>query len=320
MDPILYVQDLKVGFYQDGKMAIAVNDVTFFVKQAETVCIVGESGCGKTLTSLSILRLIPPNSRIIDGKIIFDGIDILKLDEESMQRIRGKEISMIFQEPLTSLNPVFTIGEQIAEAIYVHEKLSKEKIEERCINLLKLVGIPSPEKRLYDYPHQLSGGQRQRVMIAIAIACNPKLIIADEPTTALDVTVQAQILNLFKELQKSHNISLLYITHDLSVVANIADRVYVMYAGSIMEEGNVYQIFYDPKHPYTKGLLESLPQRSKKGKRLKSIPGMVPNLLNKPSGCPFHPRCRFSKEICFKVFPEIKDYANGHRIRCHIME
>jgi oligopeptide/dipeptide ABC transporter ATP-binding protein len=320
MNSILNVHNLKVGFYQNNKIAIAVNEISFFVNSGETVCIVGESGCGKTVTSLSILRLIPPNGRIIKGSILFKGKDLTKLSEEQMRNIRGKEISMIFQEPLTSLNPVFTIGSQITEAIMVHEDVTKKEATDRCVTLLKEVGIPEPEKRLHDYPHQLSGGQRQRVMIAIALACNPSLIIADEPTTALDVTVQAQILSLFKELQEKYKISLLYITHDLSVVAQIADRVCVMYSGIIVEEGDVEDIFYNPAHPYTKGLLESLPKRSYRKKKLKSIPGSVPDLLSRPEGCPFHPRCPLVKELCKEKIPDFKELKNGHRVRCNLLE
>lgn len=319
MEPLLKVHNLRVGFYLDNVFAVAVDGVDFFVNPGETVCIVGESGCGKTITSLSIMRLIPPNATITDGRIIFHDTDILTLTEKKMQEIRGKEISMIFQEPLTSLNPVFSIRDQIGETIYVHERLPEEEINKRCMELLRLVGMPSPEKILHEYPHQLSGGQRQRVMIAMALACNPKLVIADEPTTALDVTVQAQILALFKELQQKYHISLLYITHDLSVVAHIADRVYVMYAGSIVEEGRVEHIFYDPRHPYTKGLLDSLPKRTKQGRRLKSIPGMVPDIVNRPSGCAFHPRCQFAEEVCREESPIVKDCGDGHRIRCHIV-
>ena len=317
---LLSVRDLNVGFFIEEKFALAVRDVSFSVKKGETLCIVGESGCGKTVTSLSILRLIPPNGRIVKGNIYFKEKDLTRLSEEQMRDIRGKEISMIFQEPLTSLNPVFTIKDQIAEAIMVHEDVSKQEITDRCITLLKEVGIPEPEKRLYDYPHQLSGGQRQRVMIAIALACNPSLIIADEPTTALDVTVQAQILNLFKELQERYKISLLYITHDLSVVAQIADRVCVMYSGIIVEEGSVEHIFYRPAHPYTRGLLDSLPKRAYKKQKLKSIPGVVPDLLSRPKGCPFHPRCSLTKQVCTEKIPNFKELEDGHRVRCYILE
>jgi len=317
---LLSVRDLNVGFFIEEKFALAVRDVNFSVKRGETLCIVGESGCGKTVTSLSILRLIPPNGRIVKGNIYFKEKDLIRLSEEQMRDIRGKEISMIFQEPLTSLNPVFTIKDQIAEAIMVHENVSKQEVTDRCITLLKEVGIPEPEKRLYDYPHQLSGGQRQRVMIAIALACNPSLIIADEPTTALDVTVQAQILNLFKELQERYKISLLYITHDLSVVAQIADRVCVMYSGIIVEEGSVEHIFYRPAHPYTRGLLDSLPKRAYKKQKLKSIPGVVPDLLSRPKGCPFYPRCSLTKQVCTEKIPNFKELEDGHRVRCYILE
>ena len=318
MEYILNISNLSVGFRIKRDFALAIRDVSLKVKKGEIVCVVGESGCGKTITALSIMRLLPPNSEIAGGRIMFEGKDLLSLSEDEMRSIRGNEISIIFQEPLTSLNPVFRIGDQIAETIKVHKKMKEDEIKRRCIELLELVGIKEPEKRIYDYPHQLSGGQRQRVMIAISLACNPKLIIADEPTTALDVTVQAQILKLFRELQKKLRISLLYITHDLSVVAQIADRVYVMYAGMIMEEGKVEDIFYRPRHPYTIGLLESLPKRER-SKRLKSIPGMVPDIFHRPSGCLFHPRCSLCKDICKSTIPDLRDLGDGHRVRCHVI-
>jgi oligopeptide/dipeptide ABC transporter ATP-binding protein len=243
----------------------------------------------------------------------------LDLDEEKMQKIRGKRIAMIFQEPMTSLNPVFTIEDQIGEAILVHEKIDKEGLRQRCIQLLKDVGIPSPEERLNDYPHQLSGGQRQRVMIAMALACDPDLVIADEPTTALDVTIQAQILSLFRELKKSRDMSLLYITHDLGVVSKIADRIYVMYAGVIAEQGRTPHIFREPRHPYTRALLASLPSRAKRGQKLHSIPGTVPNPAYRPAGCPFHPRCPYAIDPCRTQYPALCDYGKGHLSRCPVL-
>ncbi|MBW2172680.1 MAG: ABC transporter ATP-binding protein, partial [Deltaproteobacteria bacterium] len=247
---LLSVQDLRVHFEGDETIARALDGISYGVSESETVCIVGESGCGKTVSALSILGLVPqPPGRIIAGKILFNGQNLLNLNEAEMQKIRGNRIAMVFQEPMTSLNPVFTIGDQIEEAIMVHEAVSETEVRERCVQLLKDVGIPSPEERLRDYPHQLSGGQRQRVMIAMALACNPDVVIADEPTTALDVTIQAQILDLFEEIQKKRDMSLLYITHDLGVVANIADRIYVMYAGIITEQGDASAIFHRPRHP-----------------------------------------------------------------------
>jgi len=317
---MISVQDLKVYFFSDTRVARAVDGVSYEVRKGETVCLVGESGCGKTVSALTILRILPqPPGRIVGGTISFNGQNLLDLDEEEMQKIRGRRIAMIFQEPMTSLNPVFTIEEQIGESILVHEKVDPEEARQRCIQLLKDVGIPSPEERLKDYPHQLSGGQRQRVMIAMALACHPDLVIADEPTTALDVTIQAQILNLFRELKRKREMSLLYITHDLGVVANIADRVYVMYAGVIAEQGDVAHIFHDPRHPYTQGLLASLPSRAKRGKILHSIPGTVPNPAYKPEGCPFHPRCPFAIETCRIQFPEMCDYGGGHLSRCPVL-
>ncbi len=317
---MLSVQDLKVYFFSDERVARAVDGVTYEVRKGETVCLVGESGCGKTVSALTIMRILPmPPGRILGGKVLFDGQNILDLTEEEMQKIRGKRIAMIFQEPMTSLNPVFSIGDQIGEAIAVHEELNHEELRRRCVQLLRDVGIPSPEERLKDYPHQLSGGQRQRVMIAMALACNPDLVIADEPTTALDVTIQAQILGLFRELKEKRNMSLLYITHDLGVVSNIADRVYVMYAGIIAEQGNADHIFRQPKHPYTQGLLASLPSRAKRGKTLYSIPGTVPNPAYKPAGCPFHPRCPYVIDPCRTIYPALCDYGSGHLSRCPVL-
>lgn len=318
--PLLSVQDLRVNFVGNGKVARAVDGVSFDIGAGETVCLVGESGCGKTVSALTILGLVPiPPGQVMGGKVLFEENNLLEFGEEELQKIRGNRIAMVFQEPLTSLNPVFTIGDQIKEAIEVHERVEPEVLDQRVIQLLKDVGIPSAEARLNDYPHQLSGGQRQRVMIAMALACNPDLVIADEPTTALDVTIQAQILRLFESLKETRSMSVLYITHDLGVVANIADRVYVMYAGCIAEQGNTVQIFREPRHPYTQGLLASLPSRSKRGKRLHSIPGAVPDPAHKPAGCPFHPRCRYAIDNCKSRFPEMCDYGNGHLSRCPVL-
>jgi len=317
---LLSVQDLKVYFHGNERVAQALDGVSFEVRKGDTVCLVGESGCGKTVSAMTILGIIPqPPGEIISGQILFKGQNLLDLKEDEIQQIRGKHIAMVFQEPMTSLNPVFTIGDQIQEVIMVHEKVDKKETEERCIRLLKDVGIPSPDERLKDYPHQLSGGQRQRVMIAMALACNPDLVIADEPTTALDVTIQAQILNLFEDLKQKRNMSLLYISHDLGVVANIADRIYVMYAGIIVEQGDASQIFHNSCHPYTQGLLASLPSRKKRGENLHSIPGTVPDPAFKPSGCPFHPRCDYAVDDCRKQFPVMCDNGGGHLSRCPVL-
>ena len=317
---LLSIQDLKVYFLGDETVARALDGVSYDIHEGETVCLVGESGCGKTVSALTTLGLIPqPPGKITGGKVLFNGKDLLDLGEEEMQKIRGNHIAMVFQEPMTSLNPVFTIGDQIQEAIMIHENLTEDEILDRCVQLLHDVGIPSPEERLKDYPHQLSGGQRQRVMIAMALACNPDMVIADEPTTALDVTIQAQILHLFNELQRKRHMSLLYITHDLGVVANIADRIYVMYAGIIAEQGDTRDIFHDPRHPYTRGLLASLPTRAKRGSELHSIPGTVPDPAYKPSGCPFHPRCSHAIDTCKTESPEMCDYGKGHLSRCPVL-
>ncbi len=317
---LLSVKDLKVYFRSDDELARAVDGVSFDVNREETVCLVGESGCGKTVTGLSILGLIPrPPGEIVAGSISFKGQNLLDFDEAQLQKIRGNHIAMVFQEPLTSLNPVFTIGDQIGETIRTHESVTDNELESRYVRLLKDVGIPSAEERINDYPHQLSGGQRQRVMIAMALACDPDLVIADEPTTALDVTVQAQILRLFNSLQTKHSMSVLYITHDLGVVGKTADRVCVMYAGTIAEQGTKGAIFENPRHPYTQALLASVPHRSKRGKRLHSIAGTVPNPAYKPPGCPFHPRCPHVIDNCRRQFPDMYDYGDGHLARCPVL-
>ena len=317
--PLLSVHDLKVFFHSDNIVSRAVDGISYEVREGETVCLVGESGCGKTVSALAILGLVPqPPGEIRGGKILFKGKNLLDLDEKILQEIRGRAISMIFQEPMTSLNPVFTIGDQVEEAIITHEAVKKDEAHRRTIELLTDVGIASPEERMKDYPHNLSGGQRQRVMIAMALACKPDLVIADEPTTALDVTIQDQILHLFRELKEKRHMALLYITHNLGVVAEIADRMYVMYAGIIAEVGNVEQIFRDPSHPYTMGLLDSLPSRARKGKPLYSIPGAVPDPAYKPQGCPFNPRCPYVQESCRGEFPEMCDFEDHHFARCPI--
>jgi oligopeptide/dipeptide ABC transporter ATP-binding protein len=320
MDPLLSVRNLKVYFRGDEVVARALDGVSYEVRKGETVCLVGESGCGKTVSALTVLGLIPrPPGEIAGGEILFKGRNLLGLQEEELQEIRGNQIAMVFQEPMTSLNPVFTVGDQIKETIVVHEKLDEEELHKRCVQLLKDVGIPSAEDRVKDYPHQLSGGQRQRVMIAMALACNPDLVIADEPTTALDVTIQKQILTLFKRLQETRDMALLYITHDLNVVRQIADRIYVMYAGVIAEQGKRPDIFDHARHPYTMGLLASLPHRGKRGGTLYSIPGTVPDPAYKPTGCPFHPRCEYAIDTCRREFPEMCDYGDGHLSRCPVL-
>lgn len=318
--PLLTVEDLKVYFRSENTVSKAVDGISFKVMPKEMVCIVGESGCGKTVTALTILGLIEtPPGEIAGGHVSFGNTNLLGTTPEAIQKIRGNRIAMVFQEPLTALNPVFTVGDQIGEAIRTHKQVSDKDLEERCLQLFKDVGISEPEKRLKAYPHQLSGGQRQRVIIAMALSCDPELIIADEPTTALDVTVQAQILDLFTKLQQQRGLSVLYITHDLGVVANIAKRVYVMYAGIVIEEGHTEQIFSEPRHPYTIGLLASLPSRTKRSGQLYNIPGNVPDPAYKPAGCPFHPRCEIALEACRSIFPEICDYGNGHRARCPVL-
>ncbi len=316
---VLSVEGLKVYFRSEDEVARAVDGADFEVRRSETVCIVGESGCGKTVSALAVMGLIPsPPGDIVAGRVLFAGMNLLDLDDEALQKIRGSRIGMVFQEPLTSLNPVFSVGEQLAEPLRVHTTIAPADIRKRCIQLLSDVGIEAAEERLADYPHQLSGGQRQRVMIAMALACSPELVIADEPTTALDVTVQAQILRLINHLQRSRALSVLYITHDLGVVSQIADRVYVMYAGAIVEHGSTTQVLRNPHHPYTQALLAALPSRKKRGLRLYSIPGSVPHPAYKPPGCPFHPRCSSAIAACRIQYPGMCAFEDGHQARCPV--
>jgi len=317
---LLEVSNLKTYFSKDGQAARAVDGVSFHVDNGEVVGIVGESGSGKTVTALSILQLIPaPTGRIIDGKIFFKGTDLLDLPSQTIRSIRGNNISMIFQDPLSSLNPVFTIGDQISEAVRYHLHLEKSKIQNRVLHMLEMVGIPDPKQCYRSYPHQLSGGLRQRAMIAMALVCEPDLLIADEPTTALDVTVQAQILELLRKLQRQLDMSVLFISHDFGVIAGIADRVLVMYAGQIIEYGRTEEVFENPLHPYTVSLLESIPALHAGGSILNSIPGTVPDAGNLPSGCRFHPRCQISDgETCIKEMPSfVQQTFWNHTGRCH---
>lgn len=325
MSELLRVEDLKTHFFTSEGVGQAVDGVSFHINSGETLGLVGESGCGKTVTALSILRLVPdPPGKIVSGKIHFDGQDLVHLDSASLRKIRGNRISMIFQEPMTSLNPVFTIGNQISEAIRLHQGLNQKEAWDRSIEILQMVGIPSPERRIQDYPHQLSGGMCQRAMIAMALSCNPQLLIADEPTTALDVTIQAQILDLLMKLKEEMKAAILLITHDLGVIAEMADRVAVMYAGNIVEEADVKTIFDSPLHPYTQGLMESVPdlessRNGDKKKRLQEIPGTVPSLFAMPSGCKFNPRCPKVMDVCTKNDPEEKRASGGHRAKCFLV-
>ena len=300
-------KDVHTYFYTEAGTVKAVNGVSYKIKEGETVCVVGESGCGKSVTALSLMRLIAaPQGEIVKGNINFDGKDITSLSEEEMMSIRGNDISMIFQEPMTSLNPVFTVGNQIMESIMLHQKLDKKQARDKAIEMVKLVGIPRAEAIVDSYPHELSGGMRQRIMIAMALSCNPKLLIADEPTTALDVTIQAQILDLMRDIKQKTQTSIMLITHDLGVVAEMADYVVVMYAGKVIEEGPVNDIFKNPLHPYTRGLLKSKPVINQETDRLYSIPGQVPNPIGMKDSCYFHERCEHCMEICKTQIPTIK--------------
>ncbi|KJD43674.1 ABC transporter ATP-binding protein [Paenibacillus terrae] len=321
MAQLLEVTNLRTEFETAAGTIRAVDGVDLSVGKGETLGIVGESGCGKSITSLSIMQLLPKGlGKVAAGEVRFNGENILDYSERKMRSIRGNEMAMIFQEPMTSLNPVFKIGKQIAESARYHHGVSKHKAKDMAVEMLTKVGIPRPEKVAVSYPHELSGGMRQRVMIAMAMVCNPKLLIADEPTTALDVTIQAQILDLMRDLQKSEGTSILMITHDLGVVAEMCDRVVIMYAGQVVEETDVKTLFKAPKHPYTQSLLASLPQLNSDQERLASIPGQVPNPLDMPKGCRFAPRCQFAKEICLAEAPGLVEVEPGHKSRCLLQQ
>ncbi len=317
-DKILDVKNMKTSFYTHVGEVQAVRGVSFSLKKGEALGIVGESGSGKSVTSMSVMQLLQYPGRVKEGEIMFKGDDILKKDKKEMMNIRGDEIAMIFQDPMTSLNPVYKIGDQIMEAIIRHQGLSKAEAREKAIDMLRLVGIPSPEERVDNYPHEFSGGMRQRAMIAIALSCEPDLLIADEPTTALDVTIQAQILELLKELSVKIDTSIILITHDLGVVADVCDRICVMYGGLIMEEGTAEEIFYEPMHPYTMGLLKSIPRMDEESEdqRLIPIPGSPPDMIKPPVGCPFAARCPYTMKVCMEKMPEYTTTNTGHRAVC----
>ncbi|MDX9971348.1 MAG: ABC transporter ATP-binding protein [FCB group bacterium] len=318
---VLAVRNLQTHFFTDAGVARAVDDVSFEIRAGQTLALVGESGCGKSMSALSILRLVPsPPGRIVAGEIEFKGRDLLKFSEEEMRQIRGDDISMIFQEPMTSLNPVFRVGAQISAAIRLHRNVSEEEARRQAIELLAKVGIPAPEERVDDYPHQMSGGMRQRAMIAMALSCDPMLLIADEPSTALDVTIQAQILALLRDLQRDTGMAILLITHDLGVVAENADEVAVMYAGQIVERAPVKELFANPQHPYTLGLFKSLPRLSKKGEKLASIPGTVPNATHFPTGCRFRMRCPYAEQVPSEQDPPLVETTSGHTVKCWLYD
>ena len=320
MNDLLVIKDLKTYFFTHEGIIKAVDGINLKIKKGGTLGLVGESGCGKSVTALSIMRLISyPPGKIVGGEIFFEGNNLVKFNEKEMRKIRGKKISMIFQEPMTSLDPMFTIGEEIAEAVKLHQGLNKDEARKKALESLRIVGMPDPEKRINEYPHELSGGMRQRAIIAMALSCNPALLIADEPTTALDVTIQAQILRLIDELRKKFETSVLLITHDLGVVAETCDNVAVMYAGHIVEYADVKLLFRNPLHPYTKGLMKSIPRLDIDTERLEIIRGLVPNLLNMPPGCPFHPRCDFCSEICTIELPKLIEVEKNHLVRCHLV-
>ena len=318
--PLLDIKDLKVHFKTDDGWLHAVDGVDIAIDRGETVSVVGESGCGKTVTAMTVLKLVPmPPGRIAGGQVLWQGRDLVTASNDEMRRIRAKEIAIVFQEPMTSLNPVYSVGEQIAESLRLHEGLGRKAALERAVEMLALVRIPTPQRRINDYPHQFSGGMRQRVMIAIALACNPKLLIADEPTTALDVTIQAQILDLLSELKERLGMAIMLITHAMGVVAEVAQRVVVMYAGMVVEEASVEELFANPRHPYTQGLIRSIPRIDTAALhkvRLEQIPGTVPKLIEPAAGCRFAPRCKFAVPECTTATPALREPVPGHKVRC----
>jgi len=316
-DPLLRVQGLRTHFYTYAGIVKAVDNVSLEVNKGETLGVVGESGSGKTVTAQSVLRVVPPPGKIVDGKIEFQGKNLLALRETEMQQIRGKEIAYIFQDPTTTLDPVYTVGDQLAEVIMRHQKLSKKDAWTKAADLLKMVDIPDADIRIHQYPHELSGGTKQRIAIARALSCEPILIIADEPTTALDVTIQAQILDLLREIKDRMNLAMVLITHDMGIVAEICDRVTVLYAGQVCESGTVEQVFEKPKHPYTQALLTSVPNLALRKEKLSVIPGNVPNLIDPPSGCRFNPRCQYAQQICIDRVPELEPIGEGRMVHCH---
>lgn len=318
-DKILQVQNLNLWFDNDFGSIQILNGISFDIYRGETLGIVGESGCGKSMTAFSIMRLLQSPPARMQGKILFKDQDLLALSKRNMQKIRGKNISMIFQEPMTSLNPLFTLGDQLMEPLRLHQKLSKQQAWEKALDMLRMVRVSLPEQRMKEYPHQLSGGMRQRVMIAMALACRPELLIADEPTTALDVTIQAQVLELMRQLQRELGTAIAFITHDLGVINEMCDRVIVLYCGEVMEQSPVKELFADPKHPYTRGLLSTLPKFGQPGK-LNTIPGSVPPAGQFPTGCVFAPRCKFATDQCRAEKPELHDAGGGHLVRCFCLD
>jgi len=319
-EPLLDIRGLKTHFKTDEGVVRAVDGVDLSIAQGETLCVVGESGSGKTVTALSVLKLIAmPPGRIVGGQILWQGRDLVPLDPDQMNRVRAKEIAVVFQEPMTSLNPVYTIGDQISEVIQLHQGLGRRAALERTIEMLALVQIPNPRRRVHDYPHHFSGGMRQRVMIAMALSCNPKLLIADEPTTALDVTIQAQILDLLQDMKSRLGMSIMLITHAMGVVAEVAQRVVVMYAGKVVEEASVDRLFASPRHPYTKGLIRSIPRidlAAARKRRLETIAGVVPRLIDPPAGCRFAPRCSLATDACRRAEPALREIDTGHKVAC----